>query len=312
VNNPQKFSIIVHSTNGKVNSLYASEANFLLHSRDVSAHFLIGKDGRITQYFDDIAKYRAWHTGAVRDPIFNNNNSIGIECHYTPGETKDLPLMQAALTDLVQWLLANYIIADIQTHRNVAIPVGRKIDPSHISDVDFYIWRTRMLNNKTVLIRSGASVPLEKLVTVLEARKVKDAVTIAAAYTTLGAITGIGNVYPLAQAIHETGWFTSERWVKARNPAGLGATNDGAWGSSFSSIAAGVAAQYAHLLAYCTVPTDNNLLQENLAISSPRYATMVARYRRGNAKYWTDLNGKWAFPGTTYGEKILEIGKIFL
>jgi len=309
-NNPQAFSIIIHSTNGNKGSRYENEVAFLLNSRDVSAHFLIAKDGRITQFFDQIAKYRAWHSGTVIAPQYNNNNSIGVECHFTPGESVDLPDMQAALDTLVKQLQKQFTITDIETHRAIATPKGRKIDPSHISDTDFYIWKRRIMAG--LKIRSSVNVPYARLLQVLTSRKVKSAESIAAAYTTYGELTGIGNVYPFAQWAHETGWGTSPRWLQANNPAGLGATNDGAWGGVFATISEGIAAQYAHLLAYSSFPGDNNKLIENLALASPRYAPMVQKFGRGNAVYWVDLNGRWAFPGLTYSNAIERIGATLL
>jgi N-acetylmuramoyl-L-alanine amidase len=37
----------------------------------------------------------------------------------------------------------------------------------------------------------------------------------------------------------------------------------------------------------------------------PRFSLVT----RGSAKNWTDLNGKWAVPGTTYGQSILSVYK---
>ena len=68
---------------------------------------------------------------------------------------------------------------------------------------------------------------------------------IVCAYTAIGRLSGVGNLMPLAQAIHETGYFTSARWLQSFNPAGLGATDDGAWGGVFTSPVDGITAQIA-------------------------------------------------------------------
>src|SRR5206468_3966505 len=47
---------------------------------------------------------------------------------------------------------------------------------------------------------------------------------IAAAYTTIGSLAGTGNLIPLAQAVHETGWFSSRWFIEHNNPAGIGVT----------------------------------------------------------------------------------------
>jgi len=148
LSNPK--SIIVHSTNGAKGSTYYSEARYIYTSKKISAHYIVGKEGQITQFLDTML--RAWHAGAVNDPRFNNNNSIGIECHYTPGEgiwTKD---MHDALTWIVQTLSIKHkiLLPDlIETHRRVAIPKGRKIDPSGFTDTEFYVWRNRLFEIPT-------------------------------------------------------------------------------------------------------------------------------------------------------------------
>lgn len=138
-------SIIIHTTNGAKFSKYSSEANYIYTTSKVGAHFLVGKEGQITRFLDPIL--RAWHAGAVNDPRFNNNNSIGIENHYTPGEGSWTKAMHDALTWLVSELSKQYHIAVpelIETHRRVAIPAGRKIDPSGFADAEFYVWRNRL------------------------------------------------------------------------------------------------------------------------------------------------------------------------
>lgn len=138
-------TVIVHSTNGAKGSNYKSEANFIYTTPKISAHYLIGKQGQITQFLD--TTLRAWHAGAVNDPRFNNNNSVGIECHYTPGEGVWTKEMHDALTYVVQLVAIKHGIKLpelIETHRRVAIPKGRKIDPSGFLDPEFYVWRNRL------------------------------------------------------------------------------------------------------------------------------------------------------------------------
>lgn len=133
---------------------------------------------------------------------------------------------------------------------------------------------------------------------------VPDRDRIASVYTTFGELTGIGNVLPFAQAAKETGWFKSERWVKSFNPAGLGATNDGAWGGHFDNPAEGVLAQYAHLLAYAIGPYTEDFLLRGLQAYDPRYSFLPQAWL-GKCPRWIDLNSRWAFPGTDYGQSII-------
>jgi hypothetical protein len=160
-------------------------------------------------------------------------------------------------------------------------------------------------------ILGGPSVPASDLVTILDRRAAhlswQQRSSLTCAYTTFGELTGIGNLRPFAQAIKETGWFTSRRFLDNLSTAGLGATNDGADGARFPSIAAGVAAQYAHLLCYAAKP--GALPQALLTLSelSPRRSALIGAYGLGCAPTWEGLNGKWASPGPTYGEDILTI-----
>ncbi len=137
-----------------------------------------------------------------------------------------------------------------------------------------------------------------------------DRETLVDAYTLYGELTGIGNLYPFAQACKETAYFSSERWVQSKNPAGLGATNDGAWGNTFASIAEAIFAQYAHLMAYA-LPSNPTPLQKAIASADPRYAALVKKNWVGSAPRWQDLNGKWAYPGVGYGESIVVLGSTF-
>jgi len=149
-NNIKPASIVVHTTNGRKNSNFLKEAAYIYGSNNISSHYLIGKDGSIIQFLSPA--YRAWHAGAVNDSRFNNNNSIGIECHYTPGEGAWTTAMHHALTELVNSLDITYNIKSpelIETHRHVAIPVGRKIDPSGFPDAEFYVWRNRLFITET-------------------------------------------------------------------------------------------------------------------------------------------------------------------
>lgn len=151
-------SIVLHSTNGKFGSSFSAEANYLADSPDVSAHFLVGKDGRIACIVPP--SFRAWHAGEVSPPAFSNDTSLGIECHFTPHEVWP-QAGQDALTWLVKQVITQYGITEhnIETHRKVAIPPGRKIDPSNLTDAQFYAWRASLFTPPT-------PTPLQKFVVV--------------------------------------------------------------------------------------------------------------------------------------------------
>lgn len=133
-------SIIIHTTSNRRPTQFETEATFLRDSADVSAHYLVGKDGRIVQFLAP-DKYQAWHAGAAIE-AFTNVHSVGIEHHVSVGEA--WTTAQHAASDwLVRDLMSRYGIARglVDMHRAVALPKGRKADPAGWDDDSFYAWR---------------------------------------------------------------------------------------------------------------------------------------------------------------------------
>ena len=100
-------------------------------SKQVSAHYLIAKDGRVTQLVDE--NHRAWHAGKSYwgGQTDMNSASIGIELdHYgdAPFDTRQID----GLLTLLDAIAARHRIpaANYLAHGDVAI--GRKIDPNHL------------------------------------------------------------------------------------------------------------------------------------------------------------------------------------
>lgn len=138
-------------------------------------------------------------------------------------------------------------------------------------------------------------------------------------YLQIGKEYGIRGDIAFCQAAKETGWWRFGGLVRPEqnNYCGLAATGRAAtgeeslngadpslvWyeagkhGAFFAAPSVGVEAHIQHLYAYATdapLPPGKKLVD-------PRF-TLV---KRGTARYWTDLNGKWAVPGNGYGESIL-------
>lgn len=124
-------SIVLHHTgpgglSGTVNTFKSSAAQ-------VSAHYVVGRDGKIVQMVKDQDK--AWHAGtsAFHGKTDINQNSIGIEI-VNDGDGKQ-PYTEAqykALEKLLPHLASKYKIpaANLTTHKAIAVPHGRKVDPS--------------------------------------------------------------------------------------------------------------------------------------------------------------------------------------
>jgi len=126
----------VHTTNGRAGTSSQAELNFLVNSRAVSAHYLVGKDGQIFQILDP-SSYVAWHAGEVHRQQYSNFYSIGVEVHFTPREVHWNGYMWAGLTRLARMFPS----LEFVTHRAIARPTGRKIDPSGVTNPQFENWK---------------------------------------------------------------------------------------------------------------------------------------------------------------------------
>ena len=93
---------------------------------EVSAHFLLRRDGTLLQFVSCDA--RAWHAGASAWQGRENCNdySIGIELEGLEGERFE-PVQYEALAALLRALARRYPIEHVAGHEHVA--PGRKADP---------------------------------------------------------------------------------------------------------------------------------------------------------------------------------------
>ena len=122
---------------------------------------------------------------------------------------------------------------------------------------------------------------------------------LATYYVEEGAVLGVRGDIAFCQAIHETGLWKFGGSVKPEqnNFAGIGAVSATVGGASFDTPRIGVRAQIQHLFAYASKET----LPAGVTLVDPRFSLVT----RGVAPNWQDLNGRWAVPGTGYGEAIL-------
>lgn len=97
-----------------------------LRGLEVSAHFLIRRDGTLLQFVS--ADERAWHAGRSRYRGRENCNddSIGIELEGLEGDTFE-PGQYDTLVRLCRDIAARYPIGHIAGHEHIA--PGRKQDP---------------------------------------------------------------------------------------------------------------------------------------------------------------------------------------
>jgi hypothetical protein len=128
-----------------------------------------------------------------------------------------------------------------------------------------------------------------------------NAIELGSYYLTFGEYYGIRGDIAFAQALIETDYFrfTGVAKPEQNNYAGLGATGPNNPSASFKTPAEGVIAHLQHLYGYAsTQPLPNQY-----PLIDPRFDLI----KRGSAPTWTALNGKWALPGTSYGQTILSL-----
>ena len=116
---------------------------------------------------------------------------------------------------------------------------------------------------------------------------------------------GIRADIALCQACKETGFFKYGGDVTAdqNNYCGLGATGNHEPGARFETARLGVRAHIQHLMVYTTTRRPET------EVIDPRYELVIEKRPdiHGIVKTWTGLNGKWAVPGTYYGQDILNL-----
>lgn len=123
---------------------------------------------------------------------------------------------------------------------------------------------------------------------------------LAEIYLEEGRIEGIRGDVAFAQALKETGYFKYGGDVKPNqnNYTGIGTIRKGVKGNYFKTPEEGVRVQIQHLKAY------SSTLELNNPLIDPRFKYV----KRGSAKTWSQLHGKWAMQrGGNYGEEILSI-----
>ena len=132
---------VIHATHGNTGTLSVNEAKFLCDSPKVSCQDVIGKAGEVYEILPD--DHAAWHAGKCLPGW--GIESIGTEIHHAIGESYT-PYQFETLTALARRKIARHGLTedDIDMHRAIAIPEGRKTDPGDWADADFYAWRASL------------------------------------------------------------------------------------------------------------------------------------------------------------------------
>jgi len=130
---------------------------FLTPTRKVSAHFVVGRDGRVVQMVP--IERRAWHAGpSVLDGTPGvNDYSVGIEMvNLNDGKDPYTDAQIHAVAGILRFLRSRYVIPDsrVVSHASIALPAGRKSDP-----VGFDFARVCALARTEPALKPPPSVP---------------------------------------------------------------------------------------------------------------------------------------------------------
>jgi N-acetylmuramoyl-L-alanine amidase len=145
-------TVVLHHT-ASSGSAQSTGSYFQNPANEVSSHYIVGKDGTIVQSVAD--GNRSWHAGTSefkgRSDV--NDFSIGIEiCNLGNGTDPYTDAQYKALAKLVAYLQDTYGISweRVTGHKDVALPRGRKIDPSANFSYD-------RLKSEVAALRGGAT-----------------------------------------------------------------------------------------------------------------------------------------------------------
>ena len=130
---------------------------FLSPAKQVSAHFVVGRDGRVVQMVP--IEKRAWHAGvSVLDGVGSvNNYSVGIEMvNLNDGNDPYTPEQIESVAGIIRLVRSRYNVPDerIVSHAQIALPAGRKSDPA-----GFDFEKLRALARVGVAVEPKADAP---------------------------------------------------------------------------------------------------------------------------------------------------------
>lgn len=146
--------IVLHYT--AMQSAEAAIARLCDPAAEVSAHYLIWEDGRVTRLVDEAE--RAWHAGAgAWGPVTDvNSHSIGIELSHR-GDHPFSHRQMAALERLLPDIMARWGIGPEGVIGHSDMAPGRKIDPGPRFD-----WK-RLARQGLALWPAAAATPVADL-----------------------------------------------------------------------------------------------------------------------------------------------------
>ena len=280
-----------------------------------------------------------------------NSNNWGIEVvgdydkEIWSNETKNFAV--GAIGELFKWRELSVTPNSVKGHRDCNSPKtcpGKAIDMNNVRQwINNYVADVpeSIIVTKESTIMNAPRCTVEQASRYILSRQPKPAytsgditLTMLPGYWNICEKSGLDPCITIAQLIHETGNLSSW-WCQRprRNPAGIGVTgesrtdqphpediNKWAWndqsqrwqkGISFPNWAESAIAHTGRLVAYATKFADRNEVQKKLVIQALSYRTLPD-HLHGVAPTLSGLNGTWAYPGTTYANKIAEIANAII
>ena len=146
--------IILHYTGMK--NLQSAYGRLISPLSDVSAHYLVSKEGKIYNLL--CPRFKAWHAGKSqwkKDKNLNNN-SIGIELEnkgHDHGYTKFTSKQYGSLKELINFLKINYRLNDECILFHSDISPNRKKDPGekfNLNKIGVHRFNKLKVNNKNL------------------------------------------------------------------------------------------------------------------------------------------------------------------
>ena len=146
--------IILHYTGMK--NLQSAYCRLISPLSDVSAHYLVSKEGKIYNLL--CPRFKAWHAGKSqwkKDKNLNNS-SIGIELEnkgHDHGYTKFTSKQYGSLKELINFLKINYRLNDECILFHSDISPNRKKDPGekfNLDKIGVYRFNKLKVNNKNL------------------------------------------------------------------------------------------------------------------------------------------------------------------
>jgi N-acetyl-anhydromuramyl-L-alanine amidase AmpD len=274
--------------------------------KGIAYHYFIRKNG---------ATYRGRQENHEGGGLFGSENKnkieICLEGCYTDYVSNGKVLTEKTVPEAQLKSLVE-VCNDIKSRRAIKAIKKHADYPSAIKEKKdcpgkYFPWGEFMSRMSTPTIMGESELTVEQMRKFL--RDVNpDAPEVEQLFLDEGNTEGVRGDIAFCQAIHETDYFrfTGQAKIEWNNPAGLGVTgqivNGEPVGNKFPDWRTGIRAQIQHLKAYAVKnPTFKYPLVD------PRYEAVKNAGYIGTAPTWTDLNGKWAYPGKTYGQSILKL-----